>query len=108
MGPRKGDAWESVATAPESPVAVFAWLNAATRATIDGVAVSSRLKPPETPAPTVAAAPLTADLEELDRLRADVTEVRKQLAAVVGYWFAWYAFNPATEVFRAGEASKPR
>lgn len=32
----------------------------------------------------------------------------QQLAAVVGYWFAWYAFNPATEVFRAGEASKPR
>ncbi|MCM2306741.1 MAG: DUF3179 domain-containing protein [Sulfuritalea sp.] len=32
----------------------------------------------------------------------------KQIAAVVGYWFAWYAFNPATEVFRAGEASRPR
>lgn len=32
----------------------------------------------------------------------------QQLAAVVGYWFAWYAFNPATEVFRAGETSKPR
>jgi len=32
----------------------------------------------------------------------------QQLAAVVGYWFAWYAFNPATEVFRAGEASKIR
>lgn len=31
----------------------------------------------------------------------------QQLAAVVGYWFAWYAFNPATEVFRAGETSKP-
>ena len=32
----------------------------------------------------------------------------QQLAAVVGYCFAWYTFNPATEVFRAGEASKPR
>lgn len=27
----------------------------------------------------------------------------KQLAAVVGYWFAWYAFNPKTAVFRAGD-----
>ena len=25
----------------------------------------------------------------------------KQLAAVVGYWFAWYTFNPKTAVFRA-------
>ncbi|MDP2810600.1 MAG: DUF3179 domain-containing protein, partial [Rhodocyclaceae bacterium] len=32
----------------------------------------------------------------------------QQLAAVVGYWFAWYAFNPGTEVFRAGESAKPR
>jgi hypothetical protein len=31
----------------------------------------------------------------------------RQIAAVVGYWFAWYAFNPSTEVFRAGEAAKP-
>ena len=30
----------------------------------------------------------------------------QQLAAVVGYWFAWYAFNPGTEVFRASEASR--
>ena len=34
----------------------------------------------------------------------------QQLAAVVGYWFAWYAFNPKTAIFRAGEhaASKRR
>ncbi len=32
----------------------------------------------------------------------------QQLAAVVGYWFAWYAFNPGTEVFRADDASRPR
>lgn len=32
----------------------------------------------------------------------------QQMAAVVGYWFAWYAFNPGTAVFRAGEAPKPR
>ncbi len=32
----------------------------------------------------------------------------QQLAAVVGYWFAWYAFNPGTEVFRASEASRSR
>jgi hypothetical protein len=32
----------------------------------------------------------------------------QQMAAVIGYWFAWYAFNPGTEVFRAGAASKPR
>lgn len=32
----------------------------------------------------------------------------QQLAAVVAYWFAWYAFNPATAVFHAGEVSKPR
>lgn len=31
----------------------------------------------------------------------------RQLAAVVGYWFAWYAFNPTTAVFRAGEAPPP-
>jgi len=31
----------------------------------------------------------------------------RQLAAVVGYWFAWYAFNPNTAVFRAGEAAAP-
>lgn len=29
----------------------------------------------------------------------------QQLAAVVGYWFAWYTFNPATEIFRTGAAS---
>lgn len=28
----------------------------------------------------------------------------QQLAVVVGYWFAWYAFNPATAIFRAGAA----
>ncbi len=28
----------------------------------------------------------------------------QQLTTVVGYWFAWYAFNPATAVFRAGAA----
>ena len=27
----------------------------------------------------------------------------KQIPAVVGFWFAWYAFNPDTAVFRAGE-----
>ena len=31
----------------------------------------------------------------------------QQLAAVVGYWFAWYAFNPKTAVFRAGEQRSP-
>lgn len=31
----------------------------------------------------------------------------RQLAAVVAYWFAWYAFNPATSVFRATAASPP-
>ncbi len=33
----------------------------------------------------------------------------RQLPAVVGFWFAWYAFNPATAVFRAaptGAATK--
>ncbi len=29
-----------------------------------------------------------------------------QLATVVGYWFAWYAFHPATEVYRAGTAPR--
>ncbi len=32
----------------------------------------------------------------------------EQLPAVVGYWFAWYAFNPKTEVFRAGEHPSPK
>ena len=32
----------------------------------------------------------------------------EQLPAVVGYWFAWYAFNPQTEVFRAGEHPSPK
>ena len=31
----------------------------------------------------------------------------RQLAAVVGYWFAWYAFNPHTAVFRAGAQRLP-
>ncbi len=29
-----------------------------------------------------------------------------QMAAVAGYWFAWYAFHPATEIFRAGTAPR--
>ena len=29
----------------------------------------------------------------------------KQLPAVVSYWFAWYTFNPRTEVFRAEAAA---
>ncbi|MBE0624677.1 MAG: DUF3179 domain-containing protein [Burkholderiales bacterium] len=29
----------------------------------------------------------------------------RQLPAVVGYWFAWYAFNPHTAVFHAGDGS---
>lgn len=32
----------------------------------------------------------------------------QQLPAVVGYWFAWYAFNPKTAVFRAGEQRSPK
>lgn len=32
----------------------------------------------------------------------------QQLSAVVGYWFAWYTFNPATDIFRAGETPKTR
>ncbi len=32
----------------------------------------------------------------------------QQLPAVVGYWFAWYAFNPQTAVFRAGEHPSPK
>ncbi|GAB4178353.1 MAG: hypothetical protein OHK0026_02760 [Rhodocyclaceae bacterium] len=32
----------------------------------------------------------------------------KQIPAVVGYWFAWYAFNPTTAVFRAAAPPKPR
>lgn len=32
----------------------------------------------------------------------------RQLAAVVGYWFAWYAFYPTTAVFRAGEHAPPK
>lgn len=36
------------------------------------------------------------------RATAHATDGR-QLPAVVGYWFAWYAFNPKTAVFRAGE-----
>lgn len=31
----------------------------------------------------------------------------QQIAAVVGYWFAWYAFHPKTEVFRAAEQHLP-
>ena len=31
----------------------------------------------------------------------------RQLPAVVGFWFAWYAFNPSSEVFRAAPASPP-
>ena len=31
----------------------------------------------------------------------------QQLPAVVGYWFAWYAFNPKTAVFRAAEPESP-
>ncbi|MBI5789941.1 MAG: DUF3179 domain-containing protein [Rhodocyclales bacterium] len=31
----------------------------------------------------------------------------RQLPAVVGFWFAWYAFNPATSVFRAATAPSP-
>lgn len=27
----------------------------------------------------------------------------KQIAAIEGFWFAWFAFHPNTEVFRAGE-----
>ena len=32
----------------------------------------------------------------------------QQLPAVVGYWFAWYAFNPKTAVFRAGDHPSPK
>ncbi|MBE0615959.1 MAG: DUF3179 domain-containing protein [Burkholderiales bacterium] len=32
----------------------------------------------------------------------------RQLPAVVGYWFAWYAFNPTTAVFRAAEHASPK
>jgi len=32
----------------------------------------------------------------------------QQLPAVVGYWFAWYAFNPTTEVYRAGVHALPK
>ena len=31
----------------------------------------------------------------------------KQLPAVVGYWFAWYTFNPKTAVFHAGAHRPP-
>lgn len=30
-----------------------------------------------------------------------------QLPAVVGFWFAWYAFNPDTAVFHAGQNAPP-
>jgi len=32
----------------------------------------------------------------------------RQFPAVVGYWFAWYAFNPKTAVFRAGNHPSPK
>ena len=46
-----------------------------------------------------------------DRAAASATAYTadgKQLAAVVGYWFAWYAFNPQTAVFRAGDHPSPK
>jgi hypothetical protein len=46
-----------------------------------------------------------------DRAAASATAYTadgKQLPAVVGYWFAWYAFNPKTAVFRAGDHPSPK
>lgn len=71
------------------------------------IAEKAAARTAETPAPTVAAAPLTADIEELDRLRADVTEVRKQLAAVVGRAGSVTSGDSATVAVTGGATPEP-
>lgn len=45
--------------------------------------------------------PLTIRFDRLASRASVHTDKGEQLPAVVGYWFAWYAFYPTTEVFRA-------
>ncbi len=48
----------------------------------------------------VSGIPLTIRFDKA-ALRATAHDAEgRQLPAVIGFWFAWYAFNPATAVFR--------
>jgi len=60
-----------------------------------------------TVADRISGVPLTIRFDKAARRATAHDDQGRQLPAVVGYWFAWYAFNPSSAVFRAAAAPPP-
>ncbi len=54
----------------------------------------------------VGGMPVTVRFDKTARRATAHDAEGRQLPAVVGFWFAWHAFNPLTAVFRATSAAK--
>ena len=50
----------------------------------------------------VAGRHLTIEWSKDDKFARALDETGREVTTVIVYWFAWYAFHPGTEVFRAG------
>lgn len=50
----------------------------------------------------IAGQPVTIRFDRLNQSARAFDAQGRQLPAMTGFWFAWYAFHPETEVFRAG------
>ena len=48
---------------------------------------------------------ITVQWDQLNRSVTIKNRAGKEIAGIQGFWFAWFAFHPETEVFRAGESS---
>ncbi|MDH5354236.1 MAG: DUF3179 domain-containing protein [Gammaproteobacteria bacterium] len=46
---------------------------------------------------------ITIHWDEQNRAVTITDESNKEIAGIQGFWFAWFAFHPDTEVFRAGQ-----
>lgn len=48
---------------------------------------------------------ITVNWDQANRAVSILNGDGQEIAGIQGFWFAWFAFHPDTEVFRAGEAS---
>ena len=46
---------------------------------------------------------VTIEWSEKDQSARILSQEGDEIPTVIGYWFAWFAFHPDTEIFRAGD-----